>query len=94
MDDEKILRLLKIDLGILNDVYDELLTAQIAAAREYIAEEGITLDMKNNGDIYTLVMYAAWLYKKRESSEGMPRMLRRRLNNRIYGKRRSGSTET
>lgn len=93
MDDEKILELLKIDLGIMNDTYDKLLAAQISAARDYIAEEGIALDMSSNGDAYTLVMYAAWLYKKRESSEGMPRMLRRRLNNRIYGRRRDRSTD-
>lgn len=82
----EIMEILKINLGIANSVYDDLLKAQLAASREYIAAEGITLDTDNSiGDAYLLTMYAAWLYKKRESNEAMPRMLRRQLNNKIFG---------
>jgi hypothetical protein len=31
-----------------------------------------------------VVMYAAWLWRKRDNMEGMPRMLRYALNNRIF----------
>lgn len=33
-------------------------------------------------------MYTAWLWRRRDSGEGMPRMLRYTLNNRLIGRGR------
>jgi len=35
-------------------------------------------------------MYAAWLWRKRDTMDAMPRMLRWMLNNRVFGPRMGG----
>ena len=34
-----------------------------------------------------IVMYAAWLWRKRDGMDAMPMMLRRALNNRVFGEK-------
>ena len=75
--------LLKIDLGIIGTAYDPQLVQLIDAARAVIAREGIALT-DSAEDTQLLVMYAAYLFRKRATNEGMPRMLRWALNNRIF----------
>ena len=75
--------LLKIDLGIIGTAYDPQLAQLIDAARAFIAREGIALTASAE-DPQLLVMYAAYLFRKRATNEGMPRMLRWALNNRIF----------
>ena len=85
---ESILSMLKIDLGIRSTTaYDERLTQYLESAEESIAEEGITLDLENVKDCQLVVMYAAWMWRKRDSGEGMPRMLRYALNNRLFSEK-------
>jgi len=84
---EQNLAMLKIDLGITTTAYDERLTALLEAAAGRIAEEGITLDASRADDNALLVMYAGWLWRKRDSMEGMPRMLRYTLNNRLFAEK-------
>ena len=79
----EILAALKIDLGITTNAYDERLRQYITTAREFIKREGVQLN-DTAEDISLVVMYAAWLWRKRDSGEGMPRMLRWALNNRIF----------
>lgn len=79
-----VMTLLKIDLGIIGDVYDPLLSQLINAAKEFITKEGVTLT-ESAEDTQLVVMYAAYLYRKRATDEGMPRMLRWALNNRLFG---------
>lgn len=38
-------------------------------------------------DGHLIVMYAAYLFRKRATEEPMPRMLRWALNNRIFGEK-------
>lgn len=77
--------MLKVDLGIkATTAYDERLEQYIEAAKKSIAEEGITLDLEDIQDCQIVVMYAAWTWRKRDSGEGMPRMLRYALNNRVF----------
>lgn len=86
MDHTSILNALKIDLGLTAKVYDERLNLIIKAAIESIEEEGIVL--RNNAqDQNLVVMYAAWMWRKRESGEGMPRMIRYALNNRLLSQK-------
>jgi hypothetical protein len=85
------LSLLKIDLGITTSAYDERLIATVKAAAQAITKEGAsTLDADNGLDAQLITMYASWLWNKRRSGEGMPRMLRYALNNRIFGEKMGG----
>jgi len=84
-----MLTMLKTDLGILTTTaYDARLTQLLTAAEQAIIKEGAsTLDASNTLDMELIVMYAAWLWRKRDSMEGMPRMLRYKLNNRVLGEK-------
>lgn len=82
-----ILTALKIDLGITTKAYDERLMQYIQAAEAEITREGVTLD---EGDDHLVIMYAAWLWRRRDSGAGMPRMIRWALNNRIFAEHMAG----
>lgn len=87
MNESTMLQMLKIDLGITTTAYDERLTQCLASARTAIEIEGITLDDSVVSDGNLVVMYAAWLWRKRDSAEGIPRMLRWQLNNRLFSEK-------
>lgn len=83
-----LLSMLKVDLGIKSTTaYDERLSQYIEAADQAITEMGATLDYTVLKDNQLVVMYAAWTWRKRGSGEGMPRMLRYALNNRIFSEK-------
>lgn len=85
---QALLSMLKVDLGIMaTTAYDERLGQYLENAAASIAEEGATLDFDNLKDKQLVVMYAAWTWRKRDSGEGMPRMLRYALNNRIFSEK-------
>ena len=81
-----MLNLLKIDLGITVTAYDERLEALLETARQMIAREGITLT-DSAEDTQLVVSYAAWLWRRRDSGAGMPRMLRYLINNRLFSEK-------
>ena len=87
-----ILKSLKVDLGILSTTaYDERLTEIIKSSYQMIVREGAaTLDVDILEDAQLVVMYSAWTWRKRDSGEGMPRMLRWALNNRILSEKANG----
>ena len=82
--------LLKIDLGIIGTAYDPQIEQVLSAAQELIVREGVTLT-NSAEDAQLIIMYAAYLYRKRATNEGMPRMLRWALNNRVFS---GGGTDT
>lgn len=82
-----MLQMLKTDLGITASAYDERLGQYLDAAQKRIAEEGVTLDTNDIGDMQIIVMYAAWMWRRRDTMEGMPRMLRYALNNRVFSEK-------
>ena len=84
MDTTTMLAQLKVDLGITTDAYDSRLTQYLNAAAGQIAREGLTLDLSSADDALLQVMYAAWMWRRRDSGEGMPRMLRYQMNNRLF----------
>lgn len=43
-------------------------------------------------DGHLIMMYAAYLFRKRATEEPMPRMLRWALNNRIFGEKASNES--
>ena len=77
---------LKVDLGIATTAYDERLTVYIQTAQARIVEEGITLGDSVEDGLLTQ-QYAAWLWNRRDTGEGMPRMLRYALNNRVFSEK-------
>lgn len=84
MDNGALLAALKIDLGITAIAYDDRLTQYLENAKQQIQREGCTLE---DNDSELVVMYAAWLWRRRDSGDGMPRMLRYLLNNRIFSEK-------
>lgn len=80
--------MLQVDLGELypNEQRAAYLTQAISAAQAFIAREGITLtDSIEDGQL--VEMYAAYLVRKRATTEPMPRMLRWALNNRLFSQK-------
>ena len=101
MADSIMLTMLKTDLGIMTTTaYDTRLTQLLTASQQYIINEGAsTLDASNIEDMQLIVMYAAWLWRKRDGSMGpvqsydattMPRMLRIQINNRVFREKAGG----
>ena len=86
MDDNTMLTALKVDLGITTTVYDDRLGQYLQTARAAIETEGINLtESVSDGNL--VVMYAAHLWRKRDTQEGMPRMLRWMMNNRLFSQK-------
>ena len=88
MNTEQILTALKYNLDIIpTDITrDEYLTQLITSAKAMIRREGLMLSgTVEDGQL--VVMYAAYLYRKRAVDEPMPRMLRWALNNRIFAQK-------
>lgn len=90
---ETMLAMLKTDLGIrTTTAYDERLGQLLTAAEAAICAEGVeTLEETDPLDQQLIVMYAAWLWCRRDEMPGMPRMLRLALNNRVFGEKAGGS---
>lgn len=86
MDNETMLTALKVNLGITTTAYDDRLRQYLEAARSAIEIEGITLN-ESVSDGNLVVMYAAFLWRKRDTQEGMPRMLRWMMNNRLFSEK-------
>ena len=88
MTNQEMLGALKIDLGITVAAYDNRLDQYLQAAKKAIEEEGATLDTAGSiKDAQLVIMYAAWTWRRRDTMEGMPRMLRWALNNRIFAEK-------
>ncbi len=82
-----ILASLKVDLGITTTAYDSRLTELVKSSAAAIEREGATLNYDSFEDAQIVIMYAAWLWRRRDTGEGMPRMLRWQLNNRILSEK-------
>lgn len=90
---ETLRAMIKTDLGISStDKYDERLTQLLTAAQSAILKEGASaLDASDPLDQQLIVMYAAWLWRRRDGMDGMPQMLRIALNNRVFREKASGN---
>ena len=84
---EVCLDLVKIDLCITTSAYDSRLMQTVKATVQAITSEGIELESTSVGDIQLVTMYATWLWNKRRTGEGMPRMIRYALNNKLFGRK-------
>lgn len=85
----ELLTLTKCNLQIpeTNTLFDGYISTLITAAEQMITREGITLgDTVEDSNL--VVMYAAYLYRKRaDDTPVMPRMLRYALNNRLFSQK-------
>lgn len=88
MTDADILSLLQVDLGEMfpSEARAAYLEQCIGAAKEFITSEGIAL-AETLEDAQLVEMYAAYLVRKRATTEPMPRMLRWALNNRLFSQK-------
>lgn len=81
-----------LDLLTLDATRKNQLEFLIDTAVELISREGVTLaEPYSVEDANLIVMYAAYLFRKRATDEPMPRMLRWALNNRIFGRNADGT---
>lgn len=102
MTDLDILAILKWNLEIATTVHDLYLNQLIEVGYKQITEEGIRIErveaaegedysysIADIQDVNLIVMYAAYLYRKRadEGAPQMPRMLRYALNNRLFSQK-------
>lgn len=86
-----ILAALKVDLQMSTTAYDERLKQIIKSSYENIVAMGAqSLNVDTDRDREIVIKYAAWTWRRRESGEGMPRMLALDLNNRIFGEKANG----
>lgn len=81
-----VLTMVKTDLGIKATAYDTRLTQYITSAKSAVEREGASLSDAVE-DMQIVAMYAGWLWRKRDTGEGMPRSLRWMLNNRIFSQK-------
>lgn len=84
---QEMLQLLKVDLQISSNAYDEYLQTLLEAAQAYITTERASLT-SSVGDCMLIIQYAAYLYRfRRAELTAMPRPLRWALNNRIFSEK-------
>lgn len=88
-----LLTMLEHNLELIFDYMDEDARTQketqlgyyIDSAISFIEREGVTIDYEDVGDEMLIVMYASYLYEKRNDGVSvMPRALRYNLNNRVF----------
>lgn len=80
---DNLLKLFKIDLGITHNLRDEYFDVLLASAKSEIESKGITLDLNEAEDIFLVLDYASWLYRKRQENVPLSRNVQFRLHNRI-----------
>ena len=85
--------LLKADLGFTNVPMEirDLMNIRLDAAERELKRDGIVIDESDASDLLLLVMYASYLYRKRDSGERKPRMLRDAINDRKVVKATGGN---
>lgn len=83
----QVLEMVKVDLGIRVTAYDQRLTQYIESAQKAIVREGVKTLSDEVEDMQLVAMYAGWLWRKRDTGDGMPRNLRWMLNNRIFSEK-------
>jgi hypothetical protein len=92
--EEIMLGMLKVDLGISSTAYDSRLGQYLTSAKAEIVREGVSFPTTLGvDDMQLIVMYATWMWKKRETGEGMPRMIRYLLNQKVFSQKMRGDAE-
>lgn len=90
MTKDDILTILKANLDLLQVSNERLafLNHCIDSAIAFMEREGVSFSNPYSiEDGSLIVMYASYLFNKRKTDEGMPRMLRWALNNRLFAQK-------
>ena len=92
MTDEYLLSMLRADLEQPSPTVNEYLLDLLGVAKERIAAVGINIDENSISDGGLIVMFAAYLYRKRKADnpkgvDKMPRMLRSAINDRLMAEK-------
>lgn len=92
MTDEFLLSMLRADLEQPSPTVNEYLLDLLGVAKERIAGKGIHIDENSMSDGGLIVMFAAYLYRKRKADnpkgvDKMPRMLRSAINDRLVAEK-------
>lgn len=90
MTNAEIREMLKVDLGITVINYDERLGAIINSSERDIIAAGASLDLEDPQHVQLVIMYAGWMWRRRDTGEPMPRMVKRALNNLVFGQKMAG----
>ena len=95
---ENQLAMLKVDLGLRTTTYEQdgYLCGLLNAAIQRLTRDGITLAPDDAEHDQLVVMYAAWLYRKRGADPdktAMPQMLRTLHNNVLFGQKMAEAAE-
>ena len=92
--EEIMLGMLKVDLGISSTAYDSRLSQYLTSAKAEMVREGVSFPTTHGvDDMQLIVMYATWMWKKRETGSGMPRMIRYLLNQKVFSQKMRGDAE-
>lgn len=84
--------ILKKDLQMITSANDDFLEKLLELAEKAIQREGIMLIEDDVECDMAVVQYAAYLFRKRASTQSeMPRSLRWQLNNLLFGQKGSGT---
>lgn len=93
MNDADKLVILKQDLQMLTNANDEYLQTLLSLSADAIRGEGIQLLENDIQSDMTQIQYAAYLFRKRASSDtAMPRFLRWQLNNMKFSEKYGGGS--
>lgn len=84
---DKVLELLKLDLGITSTVKDTYFNSLLLSVQSELNAKGLTLILSNNDDMMLLSDYAAWKYRKRSEDVEIPKNIKSRIRDRIIKKR-------
>ena len=91
------LALLRADLGFaaaetVPEPVASLMDTYLDTAAADLQRDGIVIDESVPADLSLLVMYAAWLYRRRASGEGKSEMLRQQIRDRKVAKATGSQT--
>lgn len=95
---ENQIAMLKVNLGLRAVTYeqDQYLGQLLDTAISRLQRDGITLDPDDAEHDQLVVMYAAWLYRKRAEDpeqQAMPLMLRTLRNSLLFGQKMAEGAE-
>lgn len=85
---------LRVDLGYMHPTEEvaAFMRNKITEARGQIQRRGVKLTDGEVEDELFVASWAAWLYRKRDSGEALPPMLREELKSRLVGKATKGAS--
>ncbi|WP_182103779.1 hypothetical protein [Niallia taxi] len=86
MNEELLLSLLKLDLGITHNLRDAYFISKLESAQEEMEIMGVVFDLDRSDDQMLIADYAAYAYRNRQNNVPLSRSIQFRINNRLIKK--------